>query len=244
MFEHVTGDELADLASRAGREVARKYPSIQAEDIASEALVRVYGRAARLSAYKPRYLYEVLRREGLRYAAQERYRYIVGTSQYIYTPREVRALLEHYYYDPSMWEVPTGRDDWLSAEIDGQSIGVSLMDIQVALEKLRPDEQAIIEERYHRGGVNTSSKRKRLERAIDALTRALNRKVNASADHEGPGSRRAASNYEAQGRRAYKEGAGGYERDAVDEYHDIRVATDSVTQNPPGTFFDWNKYTN
>jgi hypothetical protein len=233
-----------ELASRAGREVARKYPGIEAADIASEALSALVEKIDRVADMSPGYLYEVLRRDGLTFAAKERYRYIVETSQYVYTPREVRALLEHCYYDPSAWDVPTGRDDWLSAEIDGQSIGVSLIDIKVAMEKIKPEHRYTLEQRYFEG--DSSLERKRVSRAVDSLVRALNRKVNGSeGEHDGPGARRAMSNGEALRRASYDMSRpSGHGVDALEEYHDIRSATAAAPdfQDPPGTHFNWNKY--
>ncbi|TDB90931.1 hypothetical protein E1264_03755 [Actinomadura sp. KC216] len=242
MFEQVTLEQLMELASRAGKEVARKYPGVEAEDIASEALSSLMEKLDRVAEMAPGYLYEVLRRGGLTYAAAQRYQYIVESSQYVYTPKEVRALLEHCYYDPAAWDVPTGEDDWLSAEIDGQSIGVALIDIKVAMKAISPAHRNALECRFYKG--DTSVERKLISRAIDSLVRALNRKINGfEGDFEG---RRSMSNGEAQRRISYEmEQDSSYRSDALDEYHDIRSATAVARdfQDPPGTWFDWSKYT-
>lgn len=243
MFEQVTLDQIVEMASRAGKEIARKYPGIDSEDIASEALTALMGKIDRVADMSPGYLYEVLRRDGLTYAAKQRYQYVVESNQYIYTPREVKALLEHCYYDPAAWDVPTGMDDWLSAEIDGHSIGVSLFDIKAAMERIKPTHRNVIEQRYFYD--DTSIHHETVNRAVDSLVRALNRKLNGlDSDYEGPGSRQAVSNGEAVRRTSYEMSRESYQDDALEEYHKIVAATAATEsfQDPPGTHYDWDKY--
>lgn len=238
MFTHVSTEQLQQMAAKVGREVSRRYPGTEPDDIASEALARVYSRLDRLMDKEPGYLYKALRKGAIAYAAEQRYRYVVGTSQYIYTPAEVRVLLEHCYYDPAAWSVPTGRDDWLSAEIDGQSIGVALMDMRAAMERIKPEHQRTLEKAFNDG---ENIHHEKVSRAVEALVRALNRHINRRGDREGPGARKAMSNAQAQYRTRAETGHEGRRRE-VDAVHELQKLRRQEPNDPPGTHFDWDKY--
>lgn len=239
MFKNLTHEKVMGMARRVGRETAREYPGIEAEEITDEALTRFYAKAHHLTDVTEGYAYRVLERDAFTYAAEVRYRKIIETSQYVYTPREVKALLEHVYYDPSAWDVPTGKDDRLSAEIDRKSIGISLMDLKDAMGRIRPEYRRTIEKRYYLGDdIHPQS----LSRAVEALTRSVNRiSARTGQADDCPGSRTAMSNSRA---RYITNAEMGHEtnphgRDALAMLQKERKEERS---DPPGTHFDWNKY--
>ncbi|QFG25468.1 sigma-70 family RNA polymerase sigma factor [Actinomadura sp. WMMB 499] len=241
MFDNVATDELVQMAKRAGYRVAREYPGIEAEDIAYEALTRLYERAERLKAATADYLYRVLEGEGVKYAAKERYDYILFSSQYVYTPREVRAVLEHVYYDPTARDVPTQKDDWLSAEIGKGTVGISLVDVDVAMEKIKPEYRKVLERRFLHGDTVTDTKA--VTRAVDSLTQVVNRLVyRKGLSDDGPGSRTAMSNAKAQYVTRAESGheTNAYEPDAVRK---LQTERSQERSDPPGTHFNWSKYT-
>lgn len=238
MFEHVTAEEVVQMANRAGRRVAREYPGIEAEDIAEEALTRLYERAERLRSATADHLYSVLEGEGVKYAAKERYDFILYSSQYVYTPKEVRAILEHAYYDPTARDVPTEKDDWLSADIGKGTVGVSLMDIDVAMDRIKPRERKLLKRRFYLGEEITDTKA--VTRAVDSLTRVVNRLVYQKGfSDDGPGSRRAMSNGKSQYVTRAESGMEMNPRE-VDAVRQLQKERLQERSDPPGTWFNWN----
>lgn len=239
MFPRVSTEKVLKMARRVGRRVAAEYPGIDPEDISSEAVTRLAGKAHRLKDPSPDYVYRVLERDAVKYASEVRYDYVINTSQYIYTPREVRALLAHAYFNPECWDVPHGRDDRLSAEIDARSLGISLMDLKEAMGRIRPEHQQVLETRF---GLGEDVHRQRVQRAVEALTRAVNRlaaKRGRARGHEGPGARKAMLNDTAQyvTRAEMGHETNPHERDALRELERLR----SHESAPAGTYFNWEK---
>ena len=183
------------LANLVGARVAREYPGITAEDITQEAITALYEKSDRLTNFEQDYLYTVMYEAGNTYAARERYDYLVNTASYLYTPKEVKAVLEEAYFDPSFWEVPTHKDDYLAAGISGQTDVVCLSDMQNGFDRLSGHHTDTLVRKYRDGG---EVHRETLARAVDALTRAMNVHVNRTEDTEGPGVRKALSNAQAQ----------------------------------------------
>ena len=238
MFPKVSAEKVQELARKVGRRVAAEYPGVDAEDIASEAVTRLMAKAHRIEDPTAGYVYRVLERDARAYAASVRYDYIVSTSQYVYTPREIKALLAEVYYNPGCWDVPSAHDDLLSGEIDIRTVGVSLMDIRAAMEQISPEHREALDRRF---GAGEDVHRQRVTRAVEALTRVINRhaaRVSSGRNHEGPGSRKAMSNSEAQYvTRAEMNGDRRREKDPIKELERIR----SRDCAPAGTYFDWNK---
>ncbi|WP_433332574.1 hypothetical protein [Spirillospora sp. CA-294931] len=238
---NVSDEKLIEMANRAGRDVARQYPGIEAEDITSEALTRFYEKLPRMADdVEVRYVYRVLERDAASYAAKVRYDYVISTSQYVYTPREVRALLKEIYFDPTAWDVPTGKDDWLSAEIQGRSIGISLMDLKVGMDRIKPEHRSILERRFFHE--DDSMHRKDVTRAVDALTRVVNRiAAKTGKAQDGPGSRDAMSNSKALWVTAAE---GGHETNVreQDAVHQLQKVRRQARTDPPGTHFNWATY--
>lgn len=189
--------DLVFIASQVGDRVAREFPGIESEDVAQEVIARIFENHNFPEAFDPDYLYMAMYKEGKAYALKERYDYILSTSQYLYRPDEVRALLEEVYFQPSSQDVPTAKDDRVSADISSGTVFASLLDIQEAWKKIPRNHSDILLRKYADGEAIEDTKA--VTRAIDALTRAMNIHINRSGDeHVGPGSRRAMSNAESQ----------------------------------------------
>jgi hypothetical protein len=239
LFDNLSSQQVMELANKVGHKIAREYPGIDADDIASEALSRLATKAPKLDNPSAGYVYRVLERDAGAYAAKVRYERVISTSQYVYTPREIRALLAEVYYDPTCWDVPQAKDDRLSAEINGRTIGIALMDIKAALERIKPEYAQTIENRYGHG--DETIHRQKVARAVDSLTMAVNRIAakTGRADNR-PGARTAMSNGRAQYVTRAETGheTNRHEVDAVNKLHQERRDQGSA---PPGTYFDWNK---
>lgn len=240
MFPNLTTDDVMELARKVGVRVARDFPGTEADDITAAALTELAAKAKSLRTDDPGYIYKVLEGDAIQYATKERYDYMLLTAQYIYTPREVRALLTEAFFDPTMWDTPSAKDDRLSAAVSGRTIVASLLDIKDALAKVPArHREAILT--YFRDGEQTAN-RMQVTRAVDSLTRFMNRALNLPIkDGEGPGTRRAMSNAEGQAAATndMERSSDPFRRDAVNNYQSIREYEPSA---PAGTHFNWAKY--
>ncbi|MFC9974326.1 hypothetical protein ACFVH6_25825 [Spirillospora sp. NPDC127200] len=235
MTPNVSTDQAMEMAAKVGRRIARDYPGVEADDIASAALLALAERVDILPAdHGAGYVYKLLEKAGRTHAAQERYERVIGTSQYIYTPQEVRALLQEAYYDPSAWDTPSRKDDWLSAEISEGTVGISLMDIKSAMDRISPQQREVLNARFGRG--EEISERYKVARAIDALTRCLNYITNHynAKPRQKPVSTARAQHLTDAG--SHHEGRA--KADALTEYQRLQNTTASA---PAGTYFDWDQ---
>jgi hypothetical protein len=118
----------------------------------------------------------------------------VRTARYLYTPSEVRSLLESAYWDESLREtsVPTGPDDRTALSVY-EHVCTALWDLDAAFESLSGMDQMRLKRRFQHGEeYPTDAARKAVDRAVDTLTRRVNERINRTpVDHDGPGSRRA-----------------------------------------------------
>jgi hypothetical protein len=198
VFEILDPDKVLEKAKRIGWQISKNYPGVEAEDITGEILEHLVSVAGRLTSTEDDYLDRVMRRAGASYAAKERYEYIVRTSQYVYTPREVRALLRDAYYIPEMWKVPTAKDEHLSAAVSGDTVIVSLLDVEIALTKVTARQREVIHRAFYFRNELSDAERKQLQRAIDAVTKQLNLHINRDDDSDVPGSRKVITNANAR----------------------------------------------
>lgn len=243
-FENHSEVELLALARTVGRRVARKWPGADHEDLAQEALLRLYEKVDKLFDKETRYLYRVMERAAMSYASKERYDYMVNTSAYVYTSKEVRAMLETVYFDPEAWDTPSQKDDPTKDWIEQGTIGVSLIDMKTAFEKISKVDRGALEERYffQQGQAGGDAERKAVQRATDNLTKFMNWGKEQN-EAEGHVSRTVLSNEKSQTLTAMESGHESYknqhEVDAVDklqkEYADFGLR--------PGEGYDFNKYT-
>lgn len=234
MFSTVSDEEVKKMAKEVSWAVHRKSPGVEQADIESAILLEIVEVCADMRDPSAGRVEAILRKAATIYAAKERYRMMLETSQYIYTSKEVRALLKTYW-DPMSWDVPTGRDDYLQAEVERRVAGVSLIDLQSCMDGLKVNHRRNLERKFRD---NQEVDTQLVYRAVDALVRALNRNVvQKTKDHNGPGARRAMTNARAQ--HLTEELGGEQERDALDKVQAIYKRSPS---KPAGTYFDWDKY--
>lgn len=197
---------LEQAATAVGRRFARQHPFLDAEDIASEAKTRVLedwdrikGKIDNASNYG-RSEYEVLRffltERAAKYCGKEKHEYIIRSSQVVYSTTEVRALLKEALFRPEMYKVPDLDEDY-GTSVEAKSVWVNLQDLHEALSNVSnrtyntllaafgPEDLGLPKPHY-----------KAVSRAVEAVTRALNQRININSrqPHEGPGARKAIKN--------------------------------------------------
>ncbi len=174
--------------------MARKWPGIEAEDMAQEALTALLEHSELLKDFPENIalVTAFMGRVAGSWASKERYDFTVRSARYLYTPAEVRGLLTHAYWDLSLREtsVPTGPDDRTSLVV-WESVCVALWDLDAAIASLNPMDAARLTLRFRdEAEYANDAARKAVDRAIDTLTQRLNEHINRTpADHNGPGSR-------------------------------------------------------
>jgi DNA-directed RNA polymerase specialized sigma24 family protein len=160
--------------AQVARKIAREYPGIEASDIEQEIYVHMLANKKDLTA-EPRtdaYWEVVMHRSGSAYAAKERYSYIHYSSEWIYTPTEIRALFQEAFFSGQMWDNMPLKDEGVT--ITAKNAVVSLWDLAAAFDTLSPEDRYVIDARYNQGLTLDETERKRLERAIDKVTRKVN----------------------------------------------------------------------
>ncbi|MFD9569710.1 hypothetical protein ACFWBI_07680 [Streptomyces sp. NPDC059982] len=186
-----------DAAKKAAVRLARENSYCDADDISQSILLKYWEARNRFDSYEPAALYTIFRGIGLEYCKAERLHYTYATAEWIYTPKEVRAVLQHAYYREEAREImPNRRDDLMRVADDPTSIALSIWDIDEAMSGLSDDYQAAIERAFLHEvkPAHGSGDAKTLQRAIDRLTERLNTrvdirgKVRANAQNKGRGS--------------------------------------------------------
>lgn len=177
---------LNSLAQNVGRNVARNWPGIDPEDCAQEALTALLERPKVIEVHgdNEAFLRSFMTRVATQYASGERYHYTVMSSDYLYTPKEVRGLLDNAFWDDSVREssVPAGPDSKTQLLV-WENVCVALWDLDSAFERLTGTDQFRLKRRFKDGEeFPTDAARKACDRAIDTLTQRLNERVNRAEE--------------------------------------------------------------
>ncbi|WP_371784651.1 hypothetical protein [Streptosporangium subroseum] len=199
---------LVQVAASVGRKYASKYPALDADEIATEVTAQALSewrhisnkldQAAEYKRTEFEVLHFLLGERASVYCGRQHYAYMMNTATVLYTPREVRALLKEYYYNPDSWVTPS-KDSNHGTAVEAKSVWVNLHDINVALERVSDKAHDAILAAYGPEDLNLPEPdKRRLSEAVAQLTRELNRHLNKTPDqHEGPGARVAMSNADA-----------------------------------------------
>ncbi|MEQ4716118.1 hypothetical protein [Nonomuraea sp. B19D2] len=198
-----------DTAESVGRNVARDWPFMDAEDVTQQVLLEACTRPDDYNVMETDELRSFLTRKAVAYCARERNDYVYRTARYLYTPEEVRVLLTLAVESVGVeFDAPT-KDGYVSAP-DRGNVCVSLWDLSKALDGIPDRWRRILMRRAECDGFDAEQRRQLVEagwkslseseqrtarRATERLAEVLNRVVNRTpGDHEGPGARRAIPN--------------------------------------------------
>ncbi|MBB4702894.1 hypothetical protein [Sphaerisporangium siamense] len=194
---------LMQVAAHVGRKLAYQYPTENAEDIASEVTTQAIAewkhnaaqlaKAANYGRSEYEVLFFLLSRRANEYCGKRHYAYMLENPQAaVYTPREVRALLKEFYFNPDAWETPS-KDTEHGVAVDAKSLWVNLADLKSALERVSDRVHETILAAFGPEDLNLPEPdKRRVSDAVGAVTRELNRHLNPQlTSHEGPGRRKA-----------------------------------------------------
>lgn len=187
----------ASTVNRVAASIAKSNPGIEASDIEQEIYLKVLqpGFLARITENDGGLVYTAATQAGVKYAENERMVYTYFSAEYIYTPAEIRTLLEDEFFNPLSWEEAPTKE--LDISIKSGGVVIALFDIREAFESLSEAEQTAIRSYYEFGVTpETPGEKSRVYRAIDKMTRFINGNIydRGAAAHDGPGSRKATSN--------------------------------------------------
>lgn len=171
---------------------------IDAEDIEQEMWLHLNEKWSYYSGKEDGFVRVGIRKVGKTYCMEERYRYTHYSAQYVYTNEEVRQLFKSGFFEEAAWQDVPKKGDY-KLTVDEGGVTVALWDIRAAYDSLSKPEREAIFRKYALDDQLDTTERKRLSRAVDAVTRYLNSKVVAAQEsrHDydnGPGARRAITN--------------------------------------------------
>ena len=191
-------EDARDVARAVSRKLARSYPGIDADDIEQAILTRVAEQEALFKRmnYGKAALGVMFNKYGSKYANDERLSALNFNDQYHYTTAEVRALCGKALYDRDAFLATIEDNPDIVSNFD--EVMARVMDLQNAYRDASDSDRAIIAKRFG-GEALTPAEAKAAQRAVDRLSLAIN--IGRSArrgDHDGPGSRKALTNAQAQ----------------------------------------------
>ncbi|MGV9693354.1 hypothetical protein ACWDUX_30090 [Streptomyces sp. NPDC003444] len=173
-------NKLNSLAQKVAREVASKWPIVEVEDVKQEIMLHALEEQKNLTPIQDNE--ELLRRvfwtSGRRYAAKERAHLDLMDNEYYYVPNEVRTALRSFLYTDEEIGARMGQRDDLTRCVISDNILTARLDTQRALPRLSEDYQELITRQYIYGlPARDDAERRRGYRAVDALTRQMNRTI-------------------------------------------------------------------
>ncbi|MEU7830331.1 hypothetical protein [Nonomuraea sp. NPDC049129] len=202
-------DLLMEAAAAVGKKFARTYAVVDAENLASEVTAKAMERWEHFNKKldqapdhgRSEYdvLHFLLSERASEYCERESYAYMITSSEVVYTPMEVRALLKEFYYNPEAYETPS-KDENFGTGVEAKSVWVNLRDLKDALSKVKPKVHDIILAAFGPEDLGLPEPdHRRVGEAVDKVTEQLNRHLNRGRSaNEGPGSRRAMTNSTSQ----------------------------------------------
>lgn len=199
-------EDAQPVVNSVASNLAYNWPGIEQDDIAQEINLFLVSRWHNIATREmsdadlKRAIRGLAEREGYSYCVRERYFFQAHTSEWIYTPKEIRSVLPEYFQNPDMRLDAPKRPEHGNQTLTGDGLSIVAMDIKAAFEQLSEAEQVIIWRAYRDNERLYVNDEKRLQRAVDRLTSILNRGVSDAfnhSDHDGPGSRQVMSNAQA-----------------------------------------------
>ncbi|MBT2383893.1 hypothetical protein [Streptomyces sp. ISL-11] len=178
---------LADLAGRVARQIAEKWCVVETDDVKQEILLHALQERRHIEAAygDESLLRKIFWTAGVRYAAKERAHYDLMDDVYFYTPDEARAALRSFLYtDTELGEMLGKRDDLLRCKVSDNLVSARI-DATAGLKKLTPRYRDLAMRVYVYGlPPKDDAERKAANRAVDALTQAMNRHIRTKKIEE------------------------------------------------------------
>lgn len=157
------------MFQRVAERTARAWPGFDADDLAQQIWCELLPKWGSLTG-DDRLMEAAASRVARAFCIKQRYDFMMAASEYVYTPAEVRALFKECFFDEGAREALPDHHDTVFAG----GVACGIWDLDAVYEKLTDPQRSVIEQRYLLGNTLTDAEEKRLSRAIEAATRALN----------------------------------------------------------------------
>ncbi|MGW0930664.1 hypothetical protein [Streptomyces sp. NPDC002644] len=169
-----------EVADKVAQELANKWRIVEKDDVKQEILEHFLREREWVAKNQDDgvLLRKAAWTAGKRYAAKERDYCDLMDDQYYYTPEEVRqALRSLVWSDDEIGQMMGRKDDLTKARITDNVITARL-DAEIGMEKLSPGYRDLIQKVFIEGMAPEGANEERAAyRAVDALTRVMNRVV-------------------------------------------------------------------
>lgn len=162
-------ERYSPMFNRIATRTARAWPGFAVEDLEQTIWVELLPKWRSLTG-DDRLMEAAASRVARAHCIKERYDFMMASSEYVYTPAEVRALFKECFFDEGARENLPDHHDTVYAG----GVACGIWDLDATYEKLTDSQRSVIEKRYLFGETLTDAEEKRLSRAIEAATRALN----------------------------------------------------------------------
>jgi len=167
------------LFNDVARRTARAWPGFEVEDLEQHIWVELLPKWGSLTG-DDRLMKAAAERVARVHCIKERYDFMMASSEYVYTPQEVRALFRECFFDEGAREALPDHHDTVYAG----GVACGIWDLDAVYEKLTDSQRSVIEGRYLFGVTLTDAEEKRLSRAIEAATRQLNWRTEGRGRNE------------------------------------------------------------
>lgn len=191
MFDDFTLARIQVTVRDVAKIAVREFDGIDPEDVESLLLEKVFRYPDRYEKHidNAGWLWAALYGDAIAHCRKMIRDFMFYSAEYYYTPEEVRELLKQAY----------------DAEVDEyiyiNEATISLIDLQVAFNKLNMRDRDLLSRKYGNKEKLPESDRRACYRAVEHLTAALNGTITenskARATHDGPGARKVLSNAQA-----------------------------------------------
>lgn len=193
MFDDLTLARIQVASKDAARCAAREFNGIDVDDIEGHILERVCRSPHRFerNIENTNWLWSAFYAEAIAYCNKQVRDFMYYSDEYYYTPGEVREILERAY------DRDIGDDEYIYIN----DATISLIDLQVAFNKLNLRDRDLITRKLQYKEKLDATERRAYYRATEHLSAVLNGTITenskARVNHEGPGARKVLSNAQA-----------------------------------------------
>ena len=173
-------EPIIGIADKVSREIADKWSVVEADDVKQEIMIHLLEERHVVEKYASDtdLLRKICWNAGRRFAAKERSHYDLMDDQYWYTPDEVRTALRSFVHSDEKIGQIIGKKDDLTKAVISDNIITARADAEKGILKLSKGYQEAVYRVFVCGlPPKDESERRASYRAVDALTKVMNRNV-------------------------------------------------------------------
>ncbi|MFF3673590.1 hypothetical protein ACFYYS_06310 [Streptomyces sp. NPDC002120] len=195
MNEETFGIAVHNIARKVGKQMAYRYPHLDADDIQQEISLRAWENRPKLAEVSRTDLEKALKWYANIYAMKEFDHYLRNSGNWIYNTDTVKRVLKTAINNDDVWDLMPSKESDRGTRVEAGGLAVFLMDLKEGYRKLNERERDMIE-LHLVDGVRTKDlsegDRGAIKRGFYKLASHLNKELYfRSQNHTGVGSSRA-----------------------------------------------------